>query len=75
MLGGEHAESEKGLSPKPCSTSWLTGIDEEPLMVTNCFLLERDEYNQGKAMPGCSDRWFRRIPWETLSKAAEQSTR
>lgn len=49
-------------------------------MVANCFLLERYDWlsNQERAAPvrsRYSDKQLRRMVWETVSKAAERSSR
>lgn len=51
LIKGERVDSEKGFRLKPRGTPWLSGIGEESLMVMNCFLLERCEYNQRRAVP------------------------
>ncbi len=70
----------RGPRTEPCGTPWLTGAGWEldPLMVTNCYLLDKYEWNQERAVP-VSPRWverrLRRMECETVSKAAERSNR
>ncbi len=68
----------RGPNTELWGTPWLTGARVEPeyLMVTN--LLEKYDWKQERVVPvrpRYSEKWLRRMVWQTVSKAAERSRR